>query len=218
MFKLKKVLGLGLAVAATSMFMISCTEDEYDDAYVRFTWEASQQSYITAISASYNDVKDWYDNVYMDIDFDDLSMFGLSHGEAPMREGGSKKLPNNIYSSTIGSTEYKGKYLEIEDGEYTAICSGEDEYGYFDIVANYEIWSKIASLFGDFKWFEIAFDVDDVLNGSGLWAWDDDFNNNPNTTPMLTKATITKRGTKLSKSANGTTMNVNYYVIRRPKK
>ncbi|MCL2182586.1 MAG: hypothetical protein FWB85_03850 [Chitinispirillia bacterium] len=185
------------------------------DAYVRFTWESSQQHKIDMIAASYNDVYDWWEDVYMSAEFDTESATDIP------RYDGSPDLPNNIYSSTIGSAMNKGRYFPIAPGNYTAICSGEDQYGYWDIVANYTITINEGDFDGDGadQFFEIAFNVrglNDYFHGTGgSWDWDMDVYDSRNTSPMLSKR---KQVATSQIVKQGGTMDVTYYVIRRPKK
>lgn len=233
MFKKALKVGLVTAVASISMFMMSCVGDD-GDAYVRFTWRTSDQPSIESISVSYDDVE------YARGILEDLGCGYLPDGdfECDNLDGkdysindwiwfrGSDELPDNMYSKTTGSTGNKGRYFKISAGKYSAVCSGEDQYGYWDIVANYEIKVNKGDFDGDGadQWFEVAFDVNEFLNTTaGEWEWDDFWvADNANTNPQLTKAKavkakVAKAGdTRVSRSG-GSTMTVDYYVIRRPK-
>ncbi|MCL2182587.1 MAG: hypothetical protein FWB85_03855 [Chitinispirillia bacterium] len=181
-------------------------------AEVRFTWEAAEQDKILAIAASKADVDAWYDFIESDPDFDPESMSDIPEFD------GSAELPDNLFSSTIASTEYKGTYLPISAGHYTAVCSGEDEYGYFDIVANYVITINHATEDDDGadKWFEIAFDVGAFVGGDDDLGWFKDEYDNPNTDPRLEKKKVKKFFVKKVTSAGSA--DVTYYVIRRAKR
>jgi len=178
---------------------------------VRYTWETVEQSKIQSIAASYNDVKYWLDEVYNKADYVEEDATAVPHFD------GSDDIPDNIYSRTIGSTQYKGKYLPISEGQYTAVCTGEDALGIFDIVANYEI--KVA---GAYSYFEIAFDVgtftDIDAGGDPETAWFKEVVDDPTISPRLEKAPVVGKSKvkKLTKKLeNGGS--VTYYFLRRAK-
>ncbi|MDR2694142.1 MAG: hypothetical protein LBB74_08000 [Chitinispirillales bacterium] len=226
MTKYLKLLLLAALAAAVGLVSYSCIEDESEpepepeivyDADVRYTWESAEEHKIQSIAASYGDVKDWIDNVYHDIDYieEDAS-------EVPLYNG-SSLIPNNIYSSTLHGASatgspYKGAYLPINKGLYTAVCTGDDELGTFDIVANYNI-----NVVGDLSYFEIAFDVgtftDPQWGGISETAWYSEVRDNPNTDPRLEKAPAngkTKVRKLTKKLSNGGS--VTYYFLRRAQK
>jgi hypothetical protein len=201
---------LTLAVAALCMFVASCTFD--GDAYVRFTWEASENRFITHISASLEDMDWWYDEVYADLanqdaDFSDVPLYGGNPRVGSLFNFGTSNHPN------------KGRYWRTSPGWFTAVCGVEDNFGLAEIVANYRITVNPGTSDGDGadKFFEIAFDVGAFLDGEDElgWFWDD-FDNR-NTVEMLRKPRLTKVGAKQIVQADGT-MDVEYFVIRRPKR
>jgi len=151
---------------------------KYDVPVVRYTWESKAQSLIQSIAASYNDVKSWYEDVYMGEDYieEDAS-------DVPKNDG-SPRIPDNIYSSTLKNTKYKGTYLGISAGKYTAVCTVDDpKYDNIaDIVANYEI-----AVVGGKEYFEIAFDVLTFLAGEDDLGWFKETTNDPDQKPRLEK-------------------------------
>jgi hypothetical protein len=194
--------------------------------YVRFSWRTADQGSISSIAANYDEVLEWYLTVYMAEDYveEDATDIPILAGK-----GGSPELPINIYSSTLGNTEYKSTYLEISGGEYTAVCTIEDEYGYVDVVANYGILSYDELVAMDkgvegYLYTEIAFDVgtflageedddwetDDDGNSLGPWFWD--ITDDPDAPPILAKKPVKKLVKVIKKD------NVTYYVLHRAKK
>jgi len=204
MRKFKKVLLLGLAVAALSMFTASCTFE--GEAQVRFTWEHSERQNITHISASYYDMDWWYEEVYKD-----LANADEDFSEIPLYKG-SPMLPDGLLTpQNRNNNPNKGKYFDIAAGRYTAVCGVEDEFGLAEIVANYQI------KYSDYdKWYEIAFDVGAFLDGDDDLGWFGDEYDNPRTQERLRKPTVRKAGVKKIEQ-NGATIDVEFYVIRRPK-
>jgi len=182
------------------------------DADVRYTWEAAEQSKITYIAASYDDVKDWFENVYLEGDYTEEDA-----SDVPLHDG-SEVIPNNIYSSNFESAPYKGVYLPIYEGQYTAVCTVVDStfpvknddgeiigYNIADIVANYDI-----EVGDDGKsYFEVAFDVGAFLAGEDDLGWFPDKYETPDTKPRLEKTKVKKFVKKLKKG------NVTYYVLHR---
>jgi hypothetical protein len=191
-----KNLFLALAVAAIGLTMPSCT----GDTYVRFTWEASQEHKIDNIAVSHRDVSNWYNNVY-------LAAYYIEEDASDIpRHSGSRDLPNNFYNNPGN----KGRYLWIEPGRYTAVCSVEDAHGFADIVANYRINSDPN---GSLRYYEIAFDVRRFLNGTDDWGWYENMEYSGSTPQMLRKV----RSEQIV-SEDGGTMDVDFYVFRRPQK
>jgi len=217
----KKILGIAL-VASLSMFMVSCDDEDPAWASIMFSWASSQQSKIDMISASYDDVLYWYNEIFADEDFDIFSMSDLPEFM------GSKDLDDNIYSKQIpASAANNGVFFPIKEGKYTAICSGTDQYGEWDIFANYQIKVTDAPAIiggGKYEWFEVAFDVASFLNdNTGEWFFDDFWRLNEPFEPEFYKARnaktkIAKVGeTKVFKKGNST-MELDYYYVRRAAK
>jgi len=235
MLRLKKFFSLGLTVAtvaAVGLIASSCVEDEpevyYDGtAQVRFTWEnaALDEVYSIEVLASYNDVSAWL----YEYDYGHYNQ-GVDNTAEPLYDG-SRKLPTPFYHSdsriTYGN---KSKYFGIDAGRYTAICTVEDQHGFFDIVANYTITinRKTASSDGTDKWFEVAFDIlgyidetptlDDYLYDEWPVALDE--YNRSNIAPMLTKSPVNKLVKKKSvktETEDGS-IEIDYYVFRRAAK
>ncbi len=211
--KIRSFLLSAVVVAAVAMLSSSCyvQVDNEPTPEVRFTWAKNQERYITSIAASYKDVKNWYDTYYADISYDieDATDVPLNRGRS-----GSNDLPDNLFPArgNRGEDYYKGRYLPISSGTYTAVCTVEDQYGYADIVANYMI-----AVSGSYRYFEIAFDVKKILAGNDDPEWEGDgwfFDeyNRSGTVPWLEK-TPAKKG--LVKTIEGES--VTYYVFRRPK-
>jgi hypothetical protein len=171
---------------------------------VRYTWEAAEQDKIQSIAASYDDVKSWYEGTYMSEDYIEEDASAI-----PTHDG-SHDIPDNIYSSTLGDEEYKGQYLGIEEGEYTAVCTVDDpQYDkIYDIVANYDI-----NVVGDKMFFEIAFDVGTYLAGEDDKGWYDEPVDNYYVKPTLEKIPGKK---KLAKKF--VKNDVTYYVLSRARK
>jgi hypothetical protein len=173
---------------------------------VRFTWEAYQRNYsILEIIAGYDDVKHWHDNIYMLPGYvdDDATDIPLYDGSYDIRE--------KIYSSSRPqyATRYKGVYLSTSKGNYTAVCTVNDFYNTFDIVANYKIRVGDA---GTVRYYEVAFDVKSIIDGRDDrgWIWGD-YGGNPRTyDPLLEKAPAKRLMKKIEKD------DVTFYVFRRP--
>jgi hypothetical protein len=164
------------------------------------------------IAASYEDVKDWYDDVW----FKYYPNVPEEASHTPKWDG-STDIRESIYSKTINSTVNKGRYFSISEGKYTAICSviDPDYLDTFDIVANYSIEEYLYSG-GDpaTRYYEIAFDVRRFLDGGARPSsfWTQREYDNPNTRPWLSKTPAS--GPLL---ATFTENNVTYTVYRRPK-
>jgi hypothetical protein len=187
-------LSLAAAVVAVGLLASSCivVVDNTSSAQVRFTWESRQRNSIVAIYASKDDVIKWRNNYYKPSD-----------ATVKPNYSGSSDIPSNLFPNT---TNYNGRYFTIAQGNYTAVCTIEDQFGYIDIVANYEI-----AVVGEYKYFEVAFNVWDILNGADYKdAWDYDIYNSAYTTPMLSKSKVKPY---VITSENGS---VTYYVFRRP--
>ena len=196
---------------------------------IRYTWEAEQLPSIYMISASYDDVDTWYEDVYYRLYADLPDAQALLHiSHRPLGEG-SELIPNNLYVNSTMGTEYdtknKGVYLPIEEGDdYTAICTVIDRKlttpDTFDIVANYDVRVK-----SNKAYFEVGFDValflDPTLNPDpnadpddpdpDLWVLKDTYDKST-TKPMLEKKKAAKLLKKLKKG------DVTYYVFRRASK
>jgi hypothetical protein len=173
------------------------------DADVRYTWEAAEQANILSISASYLDVLDWYENVFLGDSYDP----SVNATEFPVSRG-SAWIPNNIFSSSINSTQYKGTYQQIAQGSYTAVCTVVDTQfdtpDTTDIVANYDI--------EPYLYTEIAFDVGTFIAGEDDKGWFDEVREESDDNPRLQKAPGKKLAKKLKKG------NVTYYVLHRNRK
>ena len=188
-------------------------------AEVRFTWEATENEKITHISASVEDMEWWNEEIYADLensdaDFTDIPKYDGNPGvTAKIFEYGSDTHPN------------KGKYWKTADGDFTAVCGVEDVFGLAEIVANYTITVNPAAATADGKdlYFEIAFDVGMFLSEPGMdsLAWFQEETEDPDQAPRLEKKKaykigVTRVATKQYKKP-GATVDVTYYVIRRPK-
>jgi len=213
MKKFTKLFLLAVAVVTVGLLASSCLI--IGDTKIRYTWESSQQGYIESISASFTDVRHWYETVWK---YYPSVPEELSH--EPKWEG-STDIPNNIWSSNFKSAQYKGVYLPISEGKYTAICTVNDPtYGdTYDIVANYQIKEYLYAG-GDpsTTYYELSFDVKRFLNDDNMyngdkWWYLKEFDN-PNTRPVLTKTpTSSKPFLKVFEDEN-----VTYLVFRRPAK
>jgi hypothetical protein len=211
MKKFTKLLLLAAAIATIGLLTSSCFV--VGDTKIRYVWESSQQHYIVSIAASFTDVDYWYKTVWST-----WPEVPLEVSKQPKWEG-STEIPNNIYSSNFKSTQYKGVYFPISQGEYTAICTVDDPiYGdTYDIVANYKIKEYLYAG-GDPSetYYELAFDVrrflnDDNPNNGDKWWYLDEYDNK-NTRPSLTKTpTSSKPFLKVFEDNN-----VTYLVFRRP--
>ena len=193
MNKFMKLFLAAVVIAVVGLLSTSCiiVVDNTDSAQVRYTWDSRQKSNIVSIYASKDDVRQWK--------WDD---YKPSDATAKPIYDGSSDIPNNLFPNSVN---YNGRYLTIKQGNYTAVCTVEDRLGYLDIVANYEI-----AVVGEYKYFEIAFNVREILNGADYKdAWDYDIYNNSYTTPMLSKSKV-KPYVKTSENGK-----VTYYVFRR---
>lgn len=183
----KKLLPSALIAVAAGLLSASCFVISEDGglAMVRFTWETTQaqRGNIQEIIAGYEDVKQWYDYVYrapggvMD-DFTDIPLYS-----------GSYDIRDKIYSdlSPQDAAKYKGVYLPISQGSYTAVCTVNDTRfnRVYDIVANYKIREGDV---GAVKYYEVAFDVKSFLAGDDDYGWFFDEYDDPYTDPRLRKA------------------------------
>jgi hypothetical protein len=162
------------AAVAAALLSSSCFFADGDgagSAMVRFTWETTQMNRgnIREIIAGYEDVRSWYDNVYNAPGFTGDGVAGRPEN------GGSYDIRSKIYSynSPQEATKYKGIYLPVSKGKYTAVCAvrnSRDETVY--IVANYEIEAGAG---GAVRYYEVAFDVKAFLDGENAsgWKWGD---------------------------------------------
>jgi hypothetical protein len=215
----------GQDVVVTAWFIDAVTTKL--EPKIRYTWEAEQLPNIHMISASYEDVDDWYEEVYYRLYADlpnDEAFLHISH--RPLGEG-SELIPNGIYVNFTMGTEYntenKGVYFPIAEGDdYTAICTVIDPVlkDTFDIVANYDV-----RITGNKAYFEVGFDValflDPTLNPDpdadpddpdpDLWVLKDAYDTSTHA-PMLEKKKAAKLLKKLKKG------DVTYYVFRRASK
>lgn len=220
--KLRKLFVLGAVIAAVGLMVPSCEVYDDGEAFVRFTWEAAEQQHIDFIAASYTDVDAWYYDVYYVECYAPNGGTPENCSDVPVTRG-SRDLPNNIYSRTLGSTVNKGKYFPIKAGTYTAVAAVEDPNPLFDdasIVANYTITIDKAttSSDGNDRYFEIAFDVGTYLAGEDDLGWFGETYDNPNDGPRLSKSILVKTIAPQVFKMPGGTMEVTYYVIRRPKR
>jgi hypothetical protein len=234
MLKFKKILGLGLLVAAMSMFTASCVEDDDEkfdgDAYVRFVWERSWQPYMYYISASFNDVEDWYEQVWNDpgIVNDD---FVYRPTFNPQTMSGIPGLPS-IFTMQNNTSVHanNGREFRVAPGRYIAVCSVNDpdfDDTIWEIIADYTISVDHAVDPYD-RFFEIGFWLTDFFsenpqntqgNPDGLsWGWyghEYDDGDAPR---------LSKRGTRAPRIATqkikkgGATMDVTFYAFPRTKK
>lgn len=209
--KSAKLLLSAAAAAAVVMLASSCIVTVEDGAKIRYTWESSQQSYIESIAASYRDVDNWYATVW-EVYYPNVP---LEASHKPKYDG-SPQVPNNIYSSTLRNTNYKGTYHSISAGNYTAICTVYDPtFGdTYDIVANYEI-KEFYFYIGETTYHELAFDVRRFLSGNDrpdTW-FDFDRYENRNEKPILLKAPDSDPVVRVVEDSG-----VTYIVLRRPVK
>jgi len=176
------------AAVAAALLSSACYFADGDgagSAKIRFTWETTQMNRgnILEIIAGYEDVRSWYDNVYNAPGFTGDGVAGRPEN------GGSYDIRSKIYSynSPQEATKYKGVYLPISKGKYTAVCAVKnfrnDETVY--IVANYEIEAGAG---GAVRYYEVAFDVKAFLDGENAsgWKWGD-YGENPPDTLLLQK-------------------------------
>jgi hypothetical protein len=197
MMRCTKLLPPATAVVAVWLLSSSCVVDT--EAEVRYTWESLQQNKIVSIAASYNDVRDWKNDVYCN------SGRLTDPTDIPLYDG-SPDIPDSIYTCARNAVYYKGKYLPISPGKYTAVCTAEDRFGYADIVANYGIYVD-----GAYKYFEVAFNVREILAGENVPGWAQFVSDNPNDAPSLLKSPAAAHVKTVVKDG------VTYYVVRRPK-
>ena len=190
-------------------------------AQVRFTWEAAENEKITHISASVEDMEWWYSDVYADLENSDADFTAI-----PLKDG-NPGVTEKIFEFGKETHPNKARYWDTDAGEFTATCGVEDEFGLAEIVANYTITIDPATTkpFTDGKdlYFEIAFDVGTFLSEPGMdsLAWFDDVTDDPTKGPRLEKKKaykigVTRVATRQYKKP-GATVDVTYYVIRRPK-
>jgi len=189
---------IAAALLSSSCFVI----DEAGSAMVRFTWETSQmqRGNIQEIIAGYEDVKSWYDYSYDAFDASDIP-----------RYSGSYDIRHKIYSDRQpqDATRYKGVYLPISKGRYTAVCTVKDSKlnRVFDIVANYTV--SVGEV-GTVNYYEVAFDARDYLSGDSDdgWLWGD-YGEDPYTAPLLQKTPAAGLVNKIERGG------VTYYVFSR---
>jgi hypothetical protein len=191
--------------------------------HIRFSWPDSARTklgYDIVLSASYTDVENWKNVTYEDPEYSQ----GYDNTDDPWADG-SDQLDDSFYVSSDPSTHFrKSKYFDIDPGKYTAICEVEDEHGFFDIVANYEITLVPGNTAG--TWFEVAFDIVDFVeyyndpNWGDADPWYDEKYDNPNTPPMLQKSKARKFLKKVSskKVTDGGSIEITYYVFHRNKR
>jgi len=209
-----KLLALAAVVATVGLISSSCLM--VGDTQIRYVWESSQQNNIISIAASFGDVKYWKETVWYGY-WPDVPL-EMSHDP---KWDGSTQIPDNIWSSTIKSTQYKNYYFPISEGRYTAICTVHDPLydDTYDIVANYEIKEYLYAN-GDPRttYYELAFDVRKFLSGNdkpNTWWYLEDYDN-PNARPSLTKTPASPDAKPFMKVIEEE--NVTYIVLRRPTK
>jgi hypothetical protein len=215
MRKVRNLFMLGLLTVMVGLFVPACILE--GDSYVRFTWEAAENSNITHISASVEDMEWWYSEIYADLGNSDADFTAT-----PLKDG-NPSVTGSIFEFGSKSNYHpnKGRYWMTDAGSFTAVCGVEDNYGLAEIVANYKI--TVDDINGEDQYFEIAFDVGTFLSDDGTDdnAWFIGKYDNPNDGPMLSKigpkVGIKKVAQKQYKKS-GATMDVTYYVIRRPNK
>lgn len=215
MKKFTRLLLLAAAVVTVGLLASSCLIN--GDTKIRYVWETKQQPNILSISASYRDVDDWLNEVwypyYHDVPLD------VSHTP---KYNGSTEIPDNIYSSTLKSTKYKGVYLPITYGSYTAVCTVVDprHRDTVDIVANYRIKDYVY-VSGDpsTTYYELGFDVGYFLSDDkilpDLWWYLDEYDNSREQ-PGLTKTPASSASKPFLKVVEKE--DVTYLVFRRPSK
>jgi hypothetical protein len=171
MSKFKTVLLSTIVVAvAFGALSSSCSVADEGSAMVMYAWPseaAPEFAYIKSIAASYEDVKRWYDNVFSMGEYN-----GENATDYPNSDG-SNDIPKFLYvknNPQYATTRYNGACLPISKGKYTAICTVYDPVrnDSLYIVSNYSI--SVGDP-GTKKYFEVKFDVQNVLDGKNDAAW-----------------------------------------------
>ncbi|MDR2579095.1 MAG: hypothetical protein LBC70_09880 [Chitinispirillales bacterium] len=213
-FKKGFLLGLAMAVAGLMVFSMCIYFD--GDAQVRFTWDPTlERDHILHVSASYDDVKMWYNEVYLDfVGVDDYDFTDMP------KYSGSTRISNNVFSSTTGGSR-RNQWFRVnmgpDNGWYTAVAGVKDfRFGewYFEIVANYRVQINPATddADGTDRYFEVVFEIEEFLEGEIDDGWFQEELAGRNVTPAFRKA---RAETKQIVKAGGI-LDVEYYVIRRP--
>ncbi len=201
-----RALAFTVAVAVASLSVSCVVTGDAGSAMVRYTWEDSQvrRGYIQEIIAGYEDVRYWRDYVYPVLNvYEDAS-------DDPLY-GGSYDIRDKIYSSDLPyyANRYKGVYMSISPGNYTAVCKVYDiglNNTYY-IVANYKI--SVGGP-GTVMYYEVAFDVRAFLDGNDDLGWEfGNYGEDPkDDDPMLEKAVGAEFVGRLEKGG------VTYYAFR----
>jgi hypothetical protein len=214
MRKLKNLFMLGLLAVMVGLFVPACILE--GESHVMFTWEANQNAKITHISASVEDIEWWYDEVYADLENSDADFTAMP------KYDGNPGVTEKIFEYGKSYHPNKGDYWKTDAGWFTAVCGVEDYLGLAEIVANYKI--TVDDVNGEDRWFEVAFDVGTFLSEPDMddYAWFIEEHDSRADAPRLEKRIAPKYGIKKvaekQYKQSGATMDVTYYVIRRPKK
>jgi len=213
MRKVRNLFMLGLLTVMVGLFVPACILE--GDSYVRFTWEAAENANITHISASVEDMEWWYEDIYADLKNSDADF------TAEPNYDGNPGVTQKIFNFGNSYHPNKGRYWMTDAGRFTAVCGVEDQHGLAEIVANYRI--TVDDVNGEDRYFEIAFDVGTFLSEPDMdnYAWFSEQYDNEFDGPRLQKIGpkfgIKKVAEKQYKQS-GATLDVTYYVIRRPNK
>jgi hypothetical protein len=161
MFKATKLFLLVFAAAAAALLSSSCII--FEDAEVKYTWDIGQEYRIDMVAAGYDGVMRWYDEIYMGNGYNDDDAT-----DTPKRHGGNPDVYEYIYYRDRGrvAADNNGVYYPISQGNYTAVCSVRDQYGYIDIVANYAIRAVEEKRF-----YEIHFNIRQAVDGNFDKSW-----------------------------------------------
>jgi hypothetical protein len=209
MLKFKKYLLPCVAMVVIGMFAQSCVEG---DTYIRYTWDSreARAGGIDFIAASEKDV-DWY----LDLPYTPGQMYVLN--------GGSRDVPNNIYSNTLRNySAHNGKYYRLKSGKYTAICALLDSDGdpWVDIIANYSIYGELGEAYSDVEdtYFELAFDVYQKISMNEV-SWYLYDNGRRKGSPRFSKALEELESSPITFSEEitkgGRTIKVDYVIVPR---
>jgi len=238
---IKKILGLGL-IAALSMCMVSCIEDEYESqAFVRFAWPTVEQAGMWYIFANEKDIEGWYKDVWNDVANIDDEDFVFRSSFNPNRHGGISSPiysdpTENINNVTIfargpgnpsGKHPNNGRYFHVYPGTYIAVCSVDDPNFdvTWDIIADYTIrtfTSTSSSIEDEERLFEIAFNLTKFLDApdtlaSTRYGW---YGLEPGTfdNPTLNKRRPANKVFSERITKAGGTMDITYHAFARPRK
>jgi len=222
----------------------------YDgESFVRFSWEKELEDYtdynIEYVLASKSDIEWWAINIWGDLDIDEEDFYPGFPGSA--FGNGNPGVTATLFdkrgliggspsAATPADNPNKEAWWETKAGRFTAVCSAKDEYGFFEIVADYTITVDKATADNDGldRHFEIAFDVAKLADPDygdpladkdeyirwfeGLDGTEDPFLRSiaVKWNPLKKKTSIKKLNTVKQETKSGK-MEVDYYLIRRAK-